>query len=152
LQTNIPKLVSNGFVRFVTDLDNPVTNPPWGSVNAINLSGNTFKNTWKVPIGNSALGKEKGIVTGTEVFGGITFVDSGVLLISGTRDNKLYVLDSSSGDIIWEYEMPKHGAAAPTVFRSNGVVYFFVQATGLGKLGGSGAAETSYYQLFALPK
>jgi quinoprotein glucose dehydrogenase len=152
LQTNIPTLVDNGLHRFVTDLDNPVTNPPWGSVNAINLSGNSFKNTWKVPIGNSALGKEKGIVTGTEVFGGITFVDSGVLLISGTRDNKLYLLDSSSGDIIWEYEMPKHGAAAPTVFRSNGVVYFFVQATGLGKLVGSSDSKTSYYQLFALPK
>jgi len=152
LQTNIPQLVSNGFERFVTNSDNPVTNPPWGSVNAINLSGDTFKNIWKVPIGNSSLGKEKGIVTGTEVFGGITFVDSGVLLISGTRDNKLYVLDSSSGDIIWEYEMPIHGAAAPTVFRSNGVVYFFVQATGLGNLGGSDTPKTSYYQLFALPK
>ena len=151
LKTNIPALVSNGFERFVTDIGNPITNPPWGSVNAINLGG-AFKNTWQVPIGNTTFGKEKGIVTGTEVFGGITFVDSGVLLISGTRDNKLYVLDSNSGDIIWEYEMPKHGAAAPTVFRSNGIVYFFVQATGLGKLGGAGNVKTSYYHLFALPK
>jgi quinoprotein glucose dehydrogenase len=152
LKTNIPAFAPSRFAKFITGMGNPVTNPPWGSVNAINLSGDTFSNAWKVPIGNSALGKEKGIVTGTEVFGGITFVDSGVLLISGTSDNKLYVLDSSNGDIIWEYEMPTHGAAAPIVFRSNGIVYFFVQATGLGKLGGSNYSKTSYYHLFALPK
>jgi len=153
LKTNVPALAMQGWDRFVTNLGYPVTNPPWGSVNAINLSGDSdrFQNVWKVPIGNSILGKKKGIVTGTEVFGGVTFVDSGVLLISGTRDNKLHILDSESGEIIWEYEMPTTGAAAPTVFRSNGVVYFFVQATGLGKLEGSSTENKSYYHLFALP-
>ena len=147
-----PQLLDyNGFTKFSTSTGYPVTNPPWGVVNSISLSGDDFNNLWNVPIGNTQLGEKLGLRTGTEVFGGVTHVDSGVLILSGTRDNKVFVLNASNGDVLFEHTMLLHGAAAPTVFRSDGVVYFFVQATGLGKLGAlQEHSDRAYYYLFAL--
>jgi quinoprotein glucose dehydrogenase len=155
LKMNHSILQDDGFNKFVTSSDYPVTNPPWGTVNAISLKNKKFKKIWSVPIGNTKLGEKIGIKTGTEIFGGITLVDGRIIILSGTRDNKVFILDTKTGDILWEYIMPTYGAAAPIVFKSNGINYFFLQATGGGKLSISNKnmhqENVDTYMLFALP-
>ena len=61
------------------DLDGyPVVKPPWGTLTAMNL--NTGKIIWQVPLGYYESLKSKGIITGTENFGGATATAGGVVI------------------------------------------------------------------------
>ena len=107
----------------------PINNPPWGTLNAINL--NNGKILWKVPLGNyNSFSDNNGGMTGTENFGGTTATRGGITITSGTLDKKIYFHNSKNGDLIKSIELPYIGSAPPSTYSINGEQFIIIHATG----------------------
>lgn len=128
---NLPYSIT-GYNKFLTKEGYPAINPPWGTLNAIDL--NAGKLLWKIPFGETPEFKAKGIITGTENYGGPAVTSGGVLFIGATKDEKFRVFNKMSGEVIWEYQLPAAGYATPSVYQVNGKQYVVI-ACGGGKLG-----------------
>jgi len=140
-------LYSNtGYNRFLTSEGYPAVEPPWGTLNAIDLNKGEIK--WQVPLGEFKELKEKGIpATGTENYGGPVATLGGVIFIAATRDEKIRAFDSSNGKILWEHDLPAGGYATPAVYNIRGKQYLVI-ACGGGKMG---TRSGDKYIAFALP-
>ena len=123
---------STGYNKFLTNDGYPAINPPWGSLNAVNL--NTGNIEWKIPLGQTEIGKKNNILTGSENYGGPIVTKSGIIFIAATSDKKIRAFDSRNGDLIWENELPYAGFATPSYYEINGIPYIAI-ASGGGKLG-----------------
>ena len=111
------------------DLDGyPGVKPPWGTLTAINL--NSGKIIWQVPLGYYKKLRDKGIITGTENFGGATATAGGLVFASGTLDKLIRAFDSKTGRELWSYELPYIGSAPPTSYEVNGEQYIVIPASG----------------------
>ena len=121
--------------------------PPWGTLNAINL--NTGEYLWTVPYGEyPELQTAKGIAqTGSESYGGPVVTASGLLLISGTKDQFFRAYDKTNGKLIWKTKLPAANFATPSTYEVKGKQYV-VLACGGTKLGAKGGDS---YVAFALP-
>ncbi len=136
----------NGYTKFLTPDGKPAISPPWGTLNAIDL--NAGKLLWKIPLGEYADLKAKGIpATGTENYGGPVVTKGGLVFIAATRDSKIRAFNKYSGKLLWEYELPAPGFATPAVYEWNGKQYLVI-ACGGGKLGTQSGDK---YVCFALP-
>jgi len=127
-------LYSNtGYNRFVTSQGYPAVEPPWGTLNAIDM--NTGETQWQVSLGRFEELKSKGIPpTGTENYGGSVNTKSGLIFIAATRDEKIRAFDKEHGKVLWEYKLPFGGYATPAVYEVDGKE-FIVVACGGGKMG-----------------
>jgi len=111
------------------DLDGyPGTKPPWGTLTSINL--NTGKIIWQKPLGYYQKLKDKGIITGTENFGGATATAGGLVFVSGTLDKLFRAFDSDTGKELWSYKLPFIGSAPPSIYEINGEEYVVIPASG----------------------
>ena len=111
------------------DLNNyPGVKPPWGTLTAMNL--NTGKIIWQVPLGYYEDLKSKGIITGTENFGGATATAGGIVFAAGTLDKLIRAFDSENGTELWSYKLPYIGSAPPTIYEVNGDQYIVIPASG----------------------
>ena len=107
----------------------PINNPPWGTLNAINL--NDGKLLWKVPLGNyDSFTQDTQDLTGTENFGGTTVTRGGITITAGTLDKKIYFHDSENGKLLKSILMPYIGSAPPTTYSVNGEQFIITHATG----------------------
>ena len=106
----------------------PGTKPPWGTLTAINL--NTGKIIWQSALGYYQKLKEKGIVTGTENFGGATGTLGGLVFVGGTMDKLFRAFDSDNCEELWSYKLPFIGSAPPTSYKINKDQYIIIPATG----------------------
>ena len=106
----------------------PGVKPPWGTLTAINL--NTGKIVWQTPLGYYESLKSKGIITGTENFGGATATAGGLVFAAGTLDKLIRAFDSETGRELWSYKLPYIGSAPPTSYEVNGEQYIIIPATG----------------------
>jgi quinoprotein glucose dehydrogenase len=107
----------------------PGSKPPWGLITAINL--NTGKQLWNVPFGEYPELTSRGIpITGQPNFGGLIVTKGGIVFATGTIDQKLRAYDSSSGDQLWEHDLPAAGSAPPATYEIDGIQYLVVVATG----------------------
>jgi quinoprotein glucose dehydrogenase len=131
--------------KFETREGYPAINPPWGSLNAINL--NTGKLLWKEPLGDYPELKAKGIHAGTENYGGPVVTAGGLLFIAATKDGKFRALNKQSGKLLWETDLPAAGFATPSIYEVNGKQYVVI-ACGGGKLK---TKSGDAYVAFALP-
>ncbi|RYF77661.1 MAG: c-type cytochrome [Cytophagaceae bacterium] len=121
-----------GYNRFVDSQGIPAIAPPWGTLTAIDL--NTGQHRWQVPLGEYAALKAKGIpATGTDNYGGPLVTAAGLIFIAATPDNKFRVLDSKTGKLLWEHDLPAAGFASPSTYSVNGRQYIVI-ACGGGKL------------------
>jgi quinoprotein glucose dehydrogenase len=123
----------------------PGIKPPWGTLNAIDLSTGAIR--WRVPLGDYPLARSMGITgAGAENYGGPVVTAGGLLFIAATPDRQLRAFDKSSGRLLWQHELPNAGFATPTVYEAGGR-QFVVIAAGGGKLG---EPHGGHYVAFAL--
>lgn len=144
---NRPNYSNTGYNKFLTKEGYPAVNPPWGTLNAINL--NTGEYVWKTPFGEFEELKKKGIpATGRENYGGSIVTSSGLLFIAANSDGKFRAINKTNGKILFETDLPAPGVATPATYQVNGK-QFVVIACGGSKWGGK---KGDSYVAFALPK
>ncbi|MFA6945913.1 MAG: PQQ-binding-like beta-propeller repeat protein [Pedobacter sp.] len=122
---------STGYNKFLTKEGYPAIDPPWGTLNAINL--NSGKLIWKVTLGDYPELKDRGIHSGTENYGGSVVTAGGLIFIAATKDSKFRAFNKSSGKLLWETDLPASGFATPSVYKVHGIQYIVI-ACGGGKL------------------
>ena len=111
------------------DLDGyPGSKPPWGTLTAINL--NSGKILWQVPLGYYKNLRSKGIITGTENYGGATATSGGLVFASGTLDKLIRAFDTETGKELWFHKLPYIGSAPPTSYEVDNEQYIVIPATG----------------------
>lgn len=115
------------FKRLLDNDKKPITNPPYGTISAINL--NSGKIVWSVTFGQYP-NENNVFKTGTENFGGLLATKGGIIIATGTLDKKVYAYDSHSGKELWNFTLPFIGSAPPATYLANNEQYFIVQSTG----------------------
>jgi len=111
------------------DLDGyPGSKPPWGTISAVNL--NNGKILWQKPLGYYEKLKSKGIITGTENYGGATATSGGLVFVAGTLDKLIRAFDSETGEELWSHKLPYIGSAPPTSYKINDEQYIVIPSSG----------------------
>jgi quinoprotein glucose dehydrogenase len=137
----------DGYNKFLDPDGYPAVEPPWGTLNAIDLDKG--KIVWRIPLGEYPALAAKGLKnTGTENYGGPIVTAGGLVFIGATNhDNKFRAFDKSNGKLLWETKLPAAGNATPATYEVNGKQYVVIAAGG----GKSGAPSGGTYVAFALP-
>jgi quinoprotein glucose dehydrogenase len=138
-----------GYRKFLDPEGYPAVEPPWGTLNAINL--NTGDRVWQIPLGEYPELAAKGIKnTGTENYGGPVVTAGGLVFIGATNfDRKFRAFDKATGALLWETTMPFSGNGTPATYEIGGRQYVAIAAGG-GK-GRKGEPSGGVYVAFALP-
>jgi quinoprotein glucose dehydrogenase len=141
------KYTTDGYNKFLDPEGYPAIEPPWGTLNAINLDSGEI--AWKIPFGEFPLLAAKGVRnTGTENYGGGVVTAGGLLFIGATNhDRKFHVFDKTNGKLLWETELPAAGNATPATYMAGGRQFVVIAAGG----GKSGAPSGGSYVAFTLP-
>ncbi len=142
------KYTHDGYNKFLDPEGYPAVEPPWGSLNAINLDEGNI--AWSVPFGEYPELAEKGKRdTGSENYGGPLVTAGGLLFIGATdRDRKFHAYDKATGKLLWETVLPAAGNATPATYEVGGQQFVVIAAGG----GKSEAPSGGTYVAFALGK
>jgi quinoprotein glucose dehydrogenase len=144
-RANHLKYKTVGYNRLYDPDGYPAVEPPWGTLNAINLD--TGEIAWKIPLGEFPELAAKGLHTGSENYGGPVVTASGLLFIGATNyDRKFRAFDKSSGALLWETTLPAAGNATPAVYEIGGREFIAIAAGG----GKNGAPSGGTYVAFTL--
>jgi quinoprotein glucose dehydrogenase len=146
--TRAAPYVFTGYKKFRDSQDYPAIEPPWGTLNAIDL--NTGEYLWKVPLGEYPQLAAKGMRdTGSENYGGPILTGSGLLFIGATvYDRKFRAFDAAAGKLLWESVLPFGGTATPITYMSHGRQFVVIAASGWRNQKGP---QGSAYVAYALP-
>ncbi len=119
----------------------PISNPPWGTLTAIDMNAGEI--VWQEAVG------ERPEVRGHPALAGVAlparlgvvgppgpFATAGGLVFLTGGSDILYAFGSASGEVLWEGRLPARGYANPMTFRTRGGRQRVVIATG-GPEGGS---------------
>ncbi len=139
------------YARFWDSKHYPCQQPPWGTLNAVNVD--TGKIVWKVPLGVVDDLESKGVPkTGLYNLGGSIVTAGGLVFIAASSDRRFRVFDAQTGKELWITRLESNGHATPlTYFGSNSKRQFVVLAVGPGgniEGGGPGPAALVAYALF----
>lgn len=142
------KYAVDGYNKFLDPDGYPAVEPPWGTLNAIDLDKGVI--AWKIPFGEiPALAKDGLTNTGSENYGGAVVTAGGLLFIGATDyDRKFHAYDKTNGKLLWETTLPAGGNATPATYEVNGRQYIVIAAGG----GKSGNPSGGSYVAFALPQ
>lgn len=136
-----------GYHRFFDPDGYPAVEPPWGTLNAIDMNKGEF--LWQVPFGELPELTARGIPqTGAENYGGPVATAGGLLFIGATKDEMFRAFDKDTGEILYETKLPAGGYATPATYEVEGRQYVVIAAGG-GKMG-TKSGDT--YVAFALPE
>ncbi len=119
-----------GYKKFYDPDGYPAVAPPWGTLNAINLS--TGEYAWKIPFGEYPELAAKGMKnTGSENYGGPVVTAGGLLFIAATNyDRKFRAFDKATGQLLWETTLPFSANATPAVYSVGGKQYVVITSEG----------------------
>ena len=134
-----------GYNKFLTSDGLPAIAPPWGTLNALDLS--TGEYIWKKTLGHDPRFNNSKSPTGTENYGASVVTAGGLLFIAATTDGKFRAFNKRNGDLLWEVTLPVPAFATPSVYELNGRQYI-VLACGGGK---NNTRSGDSYIAFALP-
>lgn len=124
----------------------PVSKPPWGVLNAIDLTKAEI--AWQVTLGTYPELEARGLPpTGTFNMGGPIVTAGGLVFIASTRDERFRAFDKKTGEVVWEYQLPFAGFATPSTYMVDGKQYVVIAAGG-GGIGGTKSGDA--YLAFAL--
>jgi quinoprotein glucose dehydrogenase len=152
-QAGTPYAVSNP--PFLSPLNVPCQQPPFGTLSAIDLD--TGKLVWTQSLGSARDSGPLGIrsllpfTLGTPNIGGSVSTRSGLVFIGATQDRYLRAFEAKTGQLLWKARLPAGGQATPMTYESpaSGRQFVVIAASGLGSLlSGSG----DYLIAYALPQ
>ena len=134
----------SGYNKFVDPDGYPATAAPWGHLTAIDLK--TGKFAWRIPFGEYPELAAKGMVTGSESYGGAVVTASGLLFIGATIfDRKLRAFESKTGKLLWETVLPYSGNTTPITYMANGKQYVVIGTSGaMNRKGPKGTAYVAF--------
>jgi quinoprotein glucose dehydrogenase len=136
----------SGYNKFKSKEGWPAIAPPWGTLTAIDL--NSGEHVWQIPLGEDEEMKAMGAeITGTENYGGPLVTKGGLVFIAATKDSKFRAFNKSTGELVWEAELPASGFATPSTYEIDGRQFIVIPCGG-GKLG---TKSGDAYVAFALP-
>jgi quinoprotein glucose dehydrogenase len=137
-----------GYNKFLDPDGYPAIEPPWGTLNAIDL--NTGRYLWRIPLGEYPELAASGLKnTGSENYGGPIVTASHLLIIGATiYDRKLRAFDEETGALLWEHELPFAGTATPATYMIDGKQYVVIETSNARN---RQAPQGSAYVAFALP-
>ena len=136
-----------GYNRFFDPEGYPAVEPPWGTLNAIDLDRGEIR--WQVVLGEFEELTRRGIpVTGAENYGGPIATDGGLIFIGATKDERFRAFDKADGKMLFQTSLPAGGYATPITYAVAGRQYVVI-ACGGGKMG-TKAGDT--YVAFTLPE
>jgi len=143
-----PDYVFTGYRKFLDPEGYPAFQPPWGTLNAIDLT--TGKYLWKINLGEFPELAAKGMKdTGSENYGGPIVTAGGVLFIGATvHDRKFRAFDTATGKLLWETELPYGGVATPATYMVEGRQFVVIAASGARD---AKTPQGGAYVAFALP-
>lgn len=147
----VPAYRFTGFRKFLDPDGYPAVGPPWGTLNAIDLE--TGEYAWRIPLGEYPELAAQGIRdTGSENYGGPIVTAGGLVFIGATNfDKKFRAFDKSTGELLWETELPYAGNGTPATYEVDGRQVVVVPAGG-GKSRPNAEPESGgVYVAFALP-
>jgi mono/diheme cytochrome c family protein len=138
-----------GYRKFLDPDGYPAIAPPWGTLNAIDLT--TGKYLWEIPLGEYPELAKNGLSnTGSENYGGPIVTAGGVLFIGATiYDRKFRAFDSHTGNLLWESQLPYSGVATPATYLVGGRQFVVIAASGARDAKGP---QGGAYVAFALPR
>ncbi len=135
-----------GYNRFLDPQGYPAVAPPWGTLNAIDLSSGEYD--WTRTLGEYPELKKRGLPpTGMENYGGPLVTGSGLVFIGATKDEKFRAFETRTGDLLWETSLPAAGHATPATYAVGGRQFIVIAAGG-----GKGTRSGDAYVAFALPQ
>ncbi|MEP6757330.1 MAG: PQQ-binding-like beta-propeller repeat protein, partial [Chthonomonadales bacterium] len=122
-----------GYTYFTDQFGYPAIKPPWGLLNALDLSSGEY--LWQVPNGEYPELKAKGVPpTGSETFGGTIVTAGGLVFIGGCKDEKFHCFDKATGKLLWEFQLPAGAYSNPSTYMVNGKQFVVVASGGGGKM------------------
>jgi membrane-bound PQQ-dependent dehydrogenase (glucose/quinate/shikimate family) len=131
------------YARFWDDHEWPCQKPPWGTLNAIDVSSGEI--VWKVPLGtvDGLPGK-----TGTPNLGG-SIVSNELVFIGATTDHKFRAFDAKTGEELWAAELEASAHATPVTYlgKKSGKQFVAVAAGGGGFFAGPLSDVLAAYSL-----
>ncbi len=105
----------------------PAIKPPWGKLTAIDMI--TGETKWEQLHGAEKQLADRGLSSGHKYLkGGPVVTAGGLIFMAGTDDRRIRAYDSSSGNFLWEGELPHSSAAIPAVYEVGGRQFVAISA------------------------
>lgn len=142
--TKLPYTIT-GYNKFLSKEGYPAIAPPWGTLNALDLS--TGQYTWKKTLGNDTRFKNAKEPTGIENYGASVVTKGGLLFIAATVDGKFRAFNKRNGELLWEITLPAPAFATPAIFELDGKEYIVIACGG----GKNKTKSGDSYVAFELP-
>jgi quinoprotein glucose dehydrogenase len=140
---------------FMSPLNAPCHQPPYGLVNAVDLR--TGRLAWSRPLGT---GRDLGplgihsrlpIPMGIFTFGGALGTQSGLVFAAASQDHAFRAFDAATGKLLFEADLPASGSSTPISYVSRSGRQFVVISTEA-PAGSTGGGFHGGLTAFALPE